>query len=62
MLRGYAREGIGHVQLVLDPITDALDRGPRARSWTSWTAAEPRRPAAGYVGQSRRPDSRPVAC
>jgi hypothetical protein len=22
-LRGYAREGIGHVQLVLDPITPA---------------------------------------
>ena len=22
-LRGYAREGIGHIQLVIDPITEA---------------------------------------
>ena len=28
-LRAYAREGIGHVQLVLDPITAAVDRGIR---------------------------------
>ena len=32
-LRGYAREGIGHVQLVIDPITrgaiEAFAPGPR---------------------------------
>ena len=57
-LRGYAREGIGHVQLVVDPITEAsvaalapaleaLDR--RLTAAPRWTGRAPRRASRAIV-------------